>query len=303
LRRILAAGFHERSPKRADGIGHTHRAHWHQRDQNQGSDERPAFHDESPAYFCKANGHDPTTKNMSTPLAAVAKNLLVCATSFFESIGEDRQVVEGSVVVNSLRQPNHSAAVPRQPGNLDSYLTQWIANYVRITSACATFFGCAGKFTGLLWPLEIRVLGQPSVQQPLPPQQQEHQQQPRLTSKSHEGILLILLGLNTINKKAEANGPPNGEAIHSRVFCIVGSFLGFGKLFLGSQSIRNTLESLNRVPARFIRQKAPDAAYASASEEPPLPLARLAAQELQHRRWVVTSQPFGFIHGAFSLGR
>jgi len=90
LRRILAAGFHERSPKRADGIGHTHRgalAPARIRIKAAMSDRRFMM---SPClFFAKQTVHDPTTKEHVHPAGGSGKEFAGLCNHFFESIGED----------------------------------------------------------------------------------------------------------------------------------------------------------------------------------------------------------------------
>src|SRR6266496_3925822 len=49
----------------------------------------------------------------------MTENLRVGAASFLQSIGQDGELVEGSVIVDALRQFRNRAALPGEPGGVD----------------------------------------------------------------------------------------------------------------------------------------------------------------------------------------
>lgn len=48
--------------------------------------------------------------------AAVAEDVLVRAAGFFQGVGQHRQAVEGSLLVDGLSELRDGAVTPRQPG-------------------------------------------------------------------------------------------------------------------------------------------------------------------------------------------
>src|SRR4051812_29371463 len=61
--------------------------------------------------------HDPTSTDMLTRLTAVAKHVGVSASRIFEGVSQDREAVEGTVIVNSLGQDNR---LGREPARAES---------------------------------------------------------------------------------------------------------------------------------------------------------------------------------------
>src|SRR5262249_24915566 len=61
--------------------------------------------------------HDPAAPHMLTAAAAVRQDLSVSATGVFQGIGQDRQAVEGTLVVDGLADLLYGAVVPGQNGS------------------------------------------------------------------------------------------------------------------------------------------------------------------------------------------
>src|SRR5579884_400284 len=58
---------------------------------------------------------NPTAAHMLSLLAAVIKDVGVCATGFFQSVCQYGQTVEGALIVDTLGQLRDGAVVPSKP--------------------------------------------------------------------------------------------------------------------------------------------------------------------------------------------
>ena len=67
-----------------------------------------------------------------TIAAAVSEQLGVVTAGFFQSVGEDRQLREGTILVDGLSQLADASIVPAQPGLLDADAAQRIPERERI---------------------------------------------------------------------------------------------------------------------------------------------------------------------------
>src|SRR5262249_41611256 len=65
--------------------------------------------------------HDPTSADVLPARPTVAQDVRVGTTGDFQGVGQDRQAVEGTVLVDGLDQPADGAAVPRQPAGVDRW--------------------------------------------------------------------------------------------------------------------------------------------------------------------------------------
>ena len=57
----------------------------------------------------------PTSPNVRPRMTTVGQDVGVVAPYFFQGVGQDRQAMEGPVVVTPLSQTGHRAIVPAQP--------------------------------------------------------------------------------------------------------------------------------------------------------------------------------------------
>src|SRR5262249_19486325 len=64
--------------------------------------------------------HDPAAADVLAALAAVGEDVGVGAAGVLEGVGQDRQVMEGPLVVDAAGDGRDGAVVPRQPGGVDS---------------------------------------------------------------------------------------------------------------------------------------------------------------------------------------
>jgi hypothetical protein len=76
---------------------------------------------EGSSTFAQQQIHNPATANVLAGLAAVIQNVGVGAAGFFEGVGQDRQSVKCTLVINLLGQLSHNARFPYQP--------RWIKNH------------------------------------------------------------------------------------------------------------------------------------------------------------------------------
>src|SRR5262249_7365436 len=73
------------------------------------------FREEERSFLAQQQVHNPTAPDMWPRPAAVTEDVGVGATGLFQGVGQDRQAVEGSLVVDRLGQPGNRAVIPGQP--------------------------------------------------------------------------------------------------------------------------------------------------------------------------------------------
>src|SRR5262245_47192542 len=74
--------------------------------------------------------NDPAAADVRPRPAAVGEAGGVGAAGLFQGVGQDRQAVEGAVVVDGLRQLWDSAVLPRQPGGVGNRRAEWVAENI-----------------------------------------------------------------------------------------------------------------------------------------------------------------------------
>src|SRR5262249_12215567 len=87
----------------------------------------------------------PASLNVTAWLAAVVEDNGVLAPGVFQGIGEHRQAAEGPLVVDGPGQPDHGAAVPRQPCRVETWRSEGVAEDVPKDHTVGSTFGTARR--------------------------------------------------------------------------------------------------------------------------------------------------------------
>jgi hypothetical protein len=84
--------------------------------------------------------HNPAAPHVLPWSAAVAKDVRVGTTGFFQSVRQDGQVLEAAVIVDGLGNVGRGAVVPLQPGGVKPDWAEGVVEEVveQITSRAAS---------------------------------------------------------------------------------------------------------------------------------------------------------------------
>src|SRR5262249_37138425 len=107
--------------------------------------------------------------------------------------------------------------------------------------------------------------------------------------------------INRVRGLALARRPAYRERVVDCVVGLVRPIEGSRKVPIVPLPVRETLRAPQRLLASLVVEEVPDPTAAGAGEQPQLPVADLAPQELQHRLWVCGLQPLLLRHGRNSL--
>jgi hypothetical protein len=86
----------------------------------------------------------PASPYMFASRPTVAEDVLILAAGFFEGIGENRQTVESTVVVDGLGHSRDRTVVPGQPGGIDGSRSEGVAYNLMDEKTLRTGFFLSG---------------------------------------------------------------------------------------------------------------------------------------------------------------